>query len=217
MKKTIAILLGINLCLLIGCGADTESTATEEQTSVTTEQATTEIEETQNQSTSESVEETTESEEMQNQSTIYIGTGGQFGEYTVISDYADFADSEQASLYLEDLIAEMGLLTGWNLDCDISVYKTVGVAFGEDCTLFVGPPDEQKEEFHMFDAYQLTQTILDSIAKTIQMNLGGENPELIEVYYSTATDEQLTFSNIDMYVPLGESYTGLVLVTETAE
>ncbi len=108
----------------------------------------------------------------------------------------------------------MSSLTGWNLDCNISVYKTIGVAFSKDSTLFVGPPEIQKEEFHLFDETQMVETILDSVAKTIQMNIGDDTPDLVEVYFSTEEDEELTFPDINMYVPLGESYAGLKQIPE---
>lgn len=103
-------------------------------------------------------------------------------------------------------------MTDWNLDCSVSAYKTVLVQFSDESSPFVGPPEEQKEEFIVFEATELTQTILDSVQKTIQMNLTDEggDPDALEVYYSTMNDESLEFSNIEMYVPMEEPYTGLV-------
>ena len=50
------------------------------------------------------------------------------------------------------------------------------VDFANTSALVVGPPDPQKEEFFVYDNVQLTQTILDSIQRTLQYNFN--DPEL---------------------------------------
>ena len=69
--------------------------------------------------------------------------------------------------------------TGWNLDLAEPVSTGKGgmtVDFANTSALVVGPPDPQKEEFFVYDNVQLTQTILDSIQRTLQHNF--IDPEL---------------------------------------
>ncbi len=42
------------------------------------------------------------------------------------------------------------------------------ISFSKESALFTGPPQQQKEEFHMYDAEQLDRTILDSIQNTAE-------------------------------------------------
>ena len=60
------------------------------------------------------------------------------------------------------------------------------VLFGETSALFAGPPDPQKEEFHVFDSFQLDRTILDSIQKTLQtwaVVPGLGDPDSVDIYF----------------------------------
>ena len=62
-------------------------------------------------------------------------------------------------------------LTGWSLDLAEPIFSGKGgitVSFADTSALFVGPPEEQREEFRVYDALQLDQTILDSLKKTLQ-------------------------------------------------
>ena len=194
MKKFLTVILGLTM-LLTACGKNVSS---ELEIEIDDAKAQDEV----------------EYNEIQNQSVIYIGMNGEFSEYPVTHDLKNFNDTEKTELYVESLIDEMSILTGWDLDCDISVYKTVGVAFVDGGTLFTEPPEVQKEEFHMFSAEQMVQTILDSVKKTIQMNLGAENADLIEVYFSSESIDELIFPNINMYVPIDEAYTGLIPIAD---
>ena len=76
--------------------------------------------------------------------TLYIGMDGQFSEYPLET-------SEEITPTL--LVEEMARLTGWNLDLDDEVISGKGgitVTFADTCALFAGPPDPQKDEFHVF-------------------------------------------------------------------
>lgn len=70
----------------------------------------------------------------------------------------------------KELIAEIAALTGWNLSLGDQVYDGKGgmtVTFGADCALFTGPPEVQNEEFHVYSAEELAETVLDNIGVTI--------------------------------------------------
>lgn len=98
--------------------------------------------------------------------TLYIGMDGQFQQY---QEPYEGTLNEQGMVPAEGVVAEMAQLTGWNLDLagEITTGKGgITVSFGETCALFSGPPQEQKEEFHVYDSYQLDETILDSVKKT---------------------------------------------------
>ena len=218
MKKLFSLILVLIMAMaLAGCetiAKDTGNTCRVNGTPGVSEDMTQKPKEKITEDSSLDVQEDITEEKIQDQSVIYIGMDEKFSEYTFPYNFETFGDNETADLYLESLVDEMGTLTGWDLDCDISIYKTVSVAFADESTLFVGPPMEQKEEFHMFDAESLVQTVLDSVKKTIQMNLGAENTDLVEVYFSTESYEELVFPNINMYVPLEEAYTGLIPIED---
>ena len=103
----------------------------------------------------------------------------------------------------EGVVAEMAQLTGWNLDLagEITTGKGgITVSFGETCALFSGPPQEQKEEFHVYDSYQLDQTILDSVKKTLQnwaVVPGQGDPDSVDVYYCGPDGKDLVLINPD--------------------
>ena len=132
---------------------------------------------------------------------LYIGTEGNFKEYTVEID----------SLSPENLVKAMSELTTWNLDLagDITTGKGgMSVCLSNDSALFMGPPDPQKEEFHMFDAESLCHTILDSIKKTLQENFvyEGGDPESIDIYFYMEGEKPLTLENLGMSWSLEEPY-----------
>ena len=132
---------------------------------------------------------------------LYIGTEGNFKEYTVEID----------SLSPENLVKAMSELTAWNLDLaeDITTGKGgMSVCLSNDSALFVGPPDPQKEEFHMFDAESLCHTILDSIKKTLQENFvyEGGDPDSIDIYFYMEGEKPLTLENLGMSWSLEEPY-----------
>lgn len=98
---------------------------------------------------------------------LYIGVGNQFAEYPV--EYTGELD-ENGQIPPEEVLAAMASLTGWNLDLAEPIFSGKGgitVSFADTSALFAGPPEEQREEFHVYDALQLDQTILDSLKKTL--------------------------------------------------
>ena len=103
--------------------------------------------------------------------TLYIGSSG--------SGFTEYPVSCTGTLTPDWLIGQISDLTGWNLDLAEPVSTGKGgmtVDFANTSALVVGPPDPQKEEFFVYDNVQLTQTILDSIQRTLQYNF--IDPEL---------------------------------------
>ena len=83
--------------------------------------------------------------------------------------------------------------------------------FAETSALFQGPPDPQKDEFHVFDAGQLSQTILDSIQKTLQnwaVVPGLGDPASVDVYFCGPDGGDLVLENIGVTIPCTEPYSG---------
>lgn len=149
-----------------------------------------------------------------NNATIYIGMEDYFTEVAVTVPDVDFADNDSVVAYLGNLVAAISTETGWTINCEISSYKSVGVMFEGANSIYSGPPDPQNDAYFVYDAYQLNQTILDSIQKTIQMALTGEggDPDALEIYYSGIDDTELIFPDLGVYVPISEAYSGLVAV-----
>ena len=130
--------------------------------------------------------------------TLYIGMDDQFQQY---QEPYEGTLNEQGMVPAEGVVAEMAQLTGWNLDLagEITTGKGgITVSFGETCALFSGPPQEQKEEFHVYDSYQLDQTILDSVKKTLQnwaVVPGQGDPDSVDVYYCGPDGKDLVLIN----------------------
>ena len=84
----------------------------------------------------------------------------------------------------------------------------MSVCFADSSALFNGPPDPQNEEFFMFDAEQLAQTILDSTQKTLQMGFTGEggDPDALDIYYYMEGEKPLELPDIGREWPLDQSY-----------
>ena len=135
------------------------------------------------------------------EATLYIGTEGNFKEYTVEID----------SLSPENLLKAMSELTDWNLDlaADITTGKGgMSVCLSNNSALFMGPPDPQKDEFHMFDTETLCHTILDSIKKTLQENFvyEGGDPDSIDIYFYMDGEKPLTLETLGMRWSMEEPY-----------
>ena len=120
----------------------------------------------------------------------------------------------------EFLISTIASLTGWNLDLADQV--TVGkggmtVSFAKTSSLFVGPPEEQSEEFFVYDAEQLAATILDSIQYTLQHNFVDAelgDPSSLDIYYCMEGDQPLELTNIGKIIPMDQPYSGLSIDAE---
>ena len=129
---------------------------------------------------------------------LYIGTGDQFQQY---QETYQGVLNEVGMVPAEGVIAQMSELTGWNLELagEITTGKGgITVSFGENCALLSGPPQEQKEEFHVYDSYQQDQTILDSVKKTLQnwaVVPGQGDPDSVDIYYCGPDGKDLVLIN----------------------
>ncbi|MCR2024995.1 hypothetical protein [Anaerotruncus colihominis] len=142
--------------------------------------------------------------------TLYIGAGPSMKEYpwTFESDPSP-----------DGLIAAIAETTGWNLTLAEPVSSGRGgmtVVFGRESSVFTGPPDPQKDEFHVFDTQDLVFHILDSIQKTLQMNtidpaLG--DPDNLDIYFSTE-DGAISLPDVGIEIPLEEPYPGSAALSE---
>lgn len=149
-----------------------------------------------------------ESPEAQTQTAIlYVGCDGQFQEYPVTTSETITPDW---------LIAQIALLTGWNLELAEPVTTGKGgmsVTFTERSSIVTGPPEPQKEEFFVYDSVQLLQMILDSIQHTLQNffvdpELG--DPQSLDLYFSL-DGEDITLPD-GVTVPFDQPYTGVMIV-----
>lgn len=135
--------------------------------------------------------------------TLYIGTkAAGFVEYPL--DY-------EGELAPELLIQGIAELTGWDLTLAQPVISGKGgmsVCLSGGSSLFVGPPDPQKDEFHMYDAEQLAETILDSIQKTLQMGFTGEggDPDALDIWYYMEGEEPLELPVLGLSWALDQPY-----------
>ena len=135
--------------------------------------------------------------------TLYVGTkAGGFSENPL--EY-------EGELTPEILIQGIADLTGWDLSLAEAVTSGkdgMSVCLSSTSSLFVGPPDPQKDEFHMFGAEQLAETILDSIQKTLQEGFTeeGGNPDALAIWYYMEEEQPLELPNIDRSWPIDQPY-----------
>ncbi len=135
--------------------------------------------------------------------TLYIGTKAEgFSEYPL---------GYEGELTPEVLIQGIVDLTGWNLTLDGEITSGkggIGVCLSRESALFVGPPNPQKEEFHMFGAEQLAETLLDSIQKTLQEGFTGEggDPDVLDIWYYTEGNQPLKLPDIGRSWPIDQPY-----------
>ena len=126
---------------------------------------------------------------------LYIGVGNQFAEIPP-----------------EEVVSAMASLTGWSLDLAEPIFSGKGgitVSFADTSALFVGPPEEQREEFRVYDALQLDQTILDSLKKTLQCwavdpELG--DPDQVDVWFCGAEGGDLALPGTGVTIPAAQPY-----------
>ena len=135
--------------------------------------------------------------------TLYIGTkSGGFNEYPM---------AYEGELAPEKLIQGIADLTGWDLTLAEDVISRKGgmsVCLSSESSLFIGPPDPQKEEFHMYDVGQLTETILDSIQKTLQEGFVLEpgDPENLDIWYFMEGGKPLELPILGLSWPIDQPY-----------
>lgn len=134
---------------------------------------------------------------------VYIGTkAGGFTDYPMIYD---------GELTAEKLIQGIADLTGWDLTLAEPVISGKGgmsVCMSSESALFTGPPDPQREEFHMYDAEQLAETILDSIQKTLQEGFTGEggDPDALDIWYCMEGEQPLELPDLGLSWPIDQPY-----------
>ena len=134
---------------------------------------------------------------------VYIGTkAGGFTDYPMIYD---------GELTAEKLIQGIADLTGWDLTLAGPVISGKGgmsVCLSAESALFTGPPDPQREEFHMYDAEQLAETILDSIQKTLQEGFTGEggDPDALDIWYCMEGEQPLELPALGLSWPIDQPY-----------
>ena len=138
-----------------------------------------------------------------NEVILYIGTRE--------SGFKEYPMTYEGDLTPEILIAGIGELTGWDMTLAEEVTTGKGgmsVCFADSSALFMGPPEPQKEEFFMFAADQLAQTILDSTQKTLLMGFTGNggNPDALDIYYYMEGEKPLEIPNIGRTWPLDRPY-----------
>lgn len=142
--------------------------------------------------------------------TLYIGTTDSFKEYPFSGEKTP-----------DNLVAAIAELTGWNLALADSVTDGKGgmtVCFTKDCSIFTGPPAQQKDEFFAYDNISLARMILDSIQKTLQENyvdreLGGD-PSNLDIYFCVMDNSNITDIAIPeegMSVPMDAPYQGVII------
>lgn len=135
--------------------------------------------------------------------TLYIGTkAAGFGEYPM---------TYEGALTAELLIQGISDLTGWNLTLAEPVISGKGgmsVCLSGESALFVGPPDPQKDEFHMYSSEQLAETVLDSIQKTLQMGFTGKggSPDALDIWYYMEGEQPLSLPEVGLSWPLDQPY-----------
>ena len=135
--------------------------------------------------------------------TLYIGTkAGGFAEYPITCE---------GELTPELLIQGIADLTGWDLTLAEPVISGKGgmsVCLSSESALFTGPPDPQKDEFHMYDAEQLAETILDSIQKTLQKGFVLEpgDPDTLDIWYYAEGDQPLELPSLGLSWPIDQPY-----------
>ena len=134
---------------------------------------------------------------------VYIGTkAGGFTDYPMIYD---------GELTAEKLIQGIADLTGWDLTLAEPVISGKGgmsVCMSSESALFTGPPDPQREEFHMYDVGQLAETILDSIQKTLQegFTLEGGDPDALDIWYYMEGNQPLELPILGLSWPIDRPY-----------
>ena len=142
---------------------------------------------------------------------IYIGTDGNF------AVYRGSATSQPSP---EDLIQAIAQLTGWNLTLaqPVEVVEDgYALVFTDDCSLVAGPPDPQKEEFHMFDSVQMVETALDSIRQTLRAQSaadGFSDPDQVQIYVSLEGGREVSLPEAGIRVPADQPYDGVVPLSE---
>ena len=143
--------------------------------------------------------------------TLFVGQAGQFRSFPAGDTNLDPAGDTEA--LVGHLLQEMAQLTGWNLDTTLITSGKGGITVGFSSTssLFVGPPETQKDEFHVYDAQELTFTLLDSMQETLRMAFSPSNPEGLEVWFCGPDGNALTLDTLGVTLPVDRPYSHTLL------
>lgn len=115
------------------------------------------------------------------------------------------------------LIQGIADLTGWNLTLADEIYSGKGgisVAFSTESSIFTGPPENQADEFHVFDSEQMTYAILDSVQKTLQNYASSVNPDSVDIWYSMGDGQPLTIDSLGVTLPIDQPYSHEALMAQ---
>ena len=202
--KQLAILFALALCAaLVGCNQPAPPQSGEPTREPSISASTPPVEETAEPSPTADQSTDPAPGEGGQTATLYIGTkAGGFTEYPM---------AYEGELTPELLIQGIADLTGWNLTLSEPVISGKGgmsVCLSGESALFTGPPNPQKDEFHMFSADQLAETILDSIQKTLQKGFVLEpgDPDALDIWYYMEGEQPLTLPNLGLSWPIDQPY-----------
>lgn len=135
--------------------------------------------------------------------TLYVGTKA--------NGFTEYPMTYEGELTPEVLIQGIADLTGWNLTLAEPVISGKGgmsVCLSNESSLFTGPPEPQKDEFHMFSADELAETILDSIQKTLQEGfvLDPGDPNTLDIWYYMEGEQPLELPSLGLSWAIDQPY-----------
>lgn len=144
-------------------------------------------------------------EKVENIATLFISVGNEIKE--IEFEY-------EGELTAEALIQGISDVTGWDLTLSDVVTSGAGgmsVTFDDLSALStLMPPDEQVEEFFVYDGYGLAESILNSVTETLQNNFVDSelgDPDLLDVYFSI-NDEDIEVYDVE--IPMDEPWSGAI-------
>jgi hypothetical protein len=192
--------LALCLCaaLLSGCQTKQSSAPAQSSSASTSAPAAPDVSQTTDSSAATDSSATTDSSAATDGG-LYIFLGGE--------DYTCYPASADASP--DELVAEIASLTGWELTLADEITTGKGgmtVSFAKTSCLFVGPPEEQNADFFVYDAAQLTFSVLDSVQKTLQAWASPTNPDSVDIYFCMEGDVPLELDTLGVTLPMDEPY-----------
>lgn len=136
---------------------------------------------------------------------LYIGMNEPY--HVVTMEY-------EGDLTAEMLIEGIAEETGWNLDLYSPVTSGKGgmtVEFTSDASIFTGAPEQQKDEYFVYDQLSLVESVLSSITTTLQNNFvdveAGGDPKSMDVYFCGPENTPISIEEISFHLPLDAPYT----------
>jgi hypothetical protein len=144
--------------------------------------------------------------------TLYVG---QEGELVPFPTHSPLDPATESAILVDHFLNEMHDLTGWNLDVT-EIYvgegeEGVTISWADTSALFVGPPEPQKDGFHVYDSTQLAFTLLDSVQYTVQCAFSPENPQALDVYFHGPDGGALVLENLGVTLPADQPYSHILL------